>query len=1021
MGLITAFIIAGLVVALLVAFSRIGSLERQVRELRESLERVRIGAGDEVRTRGDVQRAEDVAERVERRLPAHLKPVLPAESRAAEPQTGEAVPAEPGTTPPSPSGRAQPPPIPSPRSRAAVEAAGAKYQPAAAPARPTLEERAAALLRRLGPNDPDMSWEAALGTFWLPRIAAAFLSVSAVLFLTLALQRFGPGARIGIGYGATAALMGAAYWLERRYPAYARVLYGLGLALLYLVTFATYYFPPARVIDNPLVTLILLAVIISLFIGLAQYRRSPTIAVVSLLLGHCTVGLASFTLDAPGLYSGAGIFVLSLGGAYFLLRDRWYAIAAVGMVGSYANHFVLMMESASAGLVSEFVVGMAVLSGYYLIYALAELFSHEDARQAMPNWFRSAFVSVNTACYFGLGTLLVSGFEFSEDSQHVFRYALAVVLFLLGIAYLRFRGRDTIYNAYLTKGTAALSLGLAAQFSGATLTATLAVQMVVLLVSARRSGLLVTRVLAFLVAGAAFLHGLYTGLETGLVLRESTDYAARVIQYGIAVAAFIAASLIYERTNWLVRSPKRLPVSDATLDLLWSLDLAATPSADARSEKPLGGLLFPYIYSLAAGLLYLAFAYAVTEPGERFAVYAVAALVAVVSGRSLNSPPLTVLFALPLAAAFVSGTAEALGSNPSQSGLWAGAVPLLILGWLAEPRVAGSHRSQAMFHTVPAALAVHGTAAWVAVLYFTQLYETPAQLLPIAGAAVYYAAVSAWVTPRASVLVATSVLVAAHLLWYPYSGDTDSSFHAVSWLLAGLAVAGDRVFAVRGVPIAGSVLIASCVALLTRYVYVAVGELWAPPVWALLAATAAGYGAFLRSWTAVGAAGAVSVIASVQQIANAYPTPPDTRFLVAGFLATAALWIAGERVATRVGNREIDVAKAACVAAATGLLLCLLERSPALREFYLTISWSILGFALFGIALAFREKYYRYAGLIVILLASGRVLIIDTVNLEPMPRILAWFVLGLVMLVLGFGYVKAFPPARDTAENGVEG
>ena len=64
------------------------------------------------------------------------------------------------------------------------------------------------------------------------------------------------------------------------------------------------------------------------------------------------------------------------------------------------------------------------------------------------------------------------------------------------------------------------------------------------------------------------------------------------------------------------------------------------------------------------------------------------------------------------------------------------------------------------------------------------------------------------------------------------------------------------------------------------------------------------------------------------------------------------------------------------------------------------------------VALAFHEKLYRYAGLIVILLASGRVLIIDTVNLEPMPRVLAWLVLGLVMLALGFGYVKAFPTTR---------
>lgn len=1010
MGL-TAIFILGLIIALFVAFSRIGSLERQVRELSESLERMRVTRRSET--------VQEQPEPSEKRLPAHLKPVAPMEARPPEPELDENAPIEPEpaqVTREEPTDRHEPPPVPT---QPVPPAEKSRRVAARVPDGPSFQERAAAFVRNIGPNDPNMGWETALGTYWLPRIAAVFLSVAAVLFLTLALQRFGPAARIGVGYAVTGAFFGSAFWLERKYAAYARVVYGLALALLYLVTFATYYFPPARVFDTPLITLLLLAAIISFFIGLAQYRRSPTIALVSLLLGHFTIGLASFTLDDPGLYSGAGILVLSLGGAYFLLRDRWYAIAAVGMLGSYANHFLLMMESTSEGLVAEFTLGIGVLSGYYLIYALAELFSHEEARKAMPNWFRSAFVSVNTACYFGLGTLLVAGFEFSEDSQHIFRYALAVGLFILAILYLRFRGRDPLYNAYLTKGSAALTLGLAAQFSGATLTASLAVQLVILMATARRSGLVVTRVLAFLVAGIAFLHGLYTVVDIGELDRSAAGYVPVAIQYALTVLAFLGAAQLYERTDWSARSPKKLSVSDDLRDILWQLDLVSEPSFRGKLvAKPLEGLLFPTAYAVAGTLLYMAFVYALTASGERFAAYGIAALVLVAAGRVLNSPALAAVFLLPLVSAAVSGSVEAFGNSPSYGHLLTGAMPLLALGWATEPRVVGSHRSLKPLHTAPLAFMVHAIPAWVLVLYLTQLHDPPAQLIAIAAVAVYFGGISFWVTPIAGGYVAALVLLAAHLLWYPYSTASTSSFHGVTWLLVGLAIGFDRVFTLRGLAAAGPVLVLSCIALLIRYTYVVAGDEWVPVAWVVLAVAAAGYAALTRSWAALAGAGVAGILASVQQLANAYPDPPSTTVLVAGFVATAGLWILGERIATTVGV-TMDALKGLCVAAATGLMLCLLERSPALGEFYLTISWSFLGSALFGVALAFREKFYRYAGLVVILLASGRVLIIDTVNLEPMPRVLAWFVLGLVMLVLGFGYVKAFPPTR--APGGQEG
>ena len=112
-------------------------------------------------------------------------------------------------------------------------------------------ERLKARIKNLGPNDPDMSWEMALGTYWLPRFGALAVSVVIVFLLTLALQRWGPPIRVGLGYLVSVTFLVAGWRFDRKYPGYARVLFAAGFALTYFVTFATYYVPFARLFDRP--------------------------------------------------------------------------------------------------------------------------------------------------------------------------------------------------------------------------------------------------------------------------------------------------------------------------------------------------------------------------------------------------------------------------------------------------------------------------------------------------------------------------------------------------------------------------------------------------------------------------------------------------------------------------------------------------------------------------------------------------------------------------------------------------
>ena len=74
--------------------------------------------------------------------------------------------------------------------------------------------------------------------------------------------------------------------------------------------------------------------------------------------------------------------------------------------------------------------------------------------------------------------------------------------------------------------------------------------------------------------------------------------------------------------------------------------------------------------------------------------------------------------------------------------------------------------------------------------------------------------------------------------------------------------------------------------------------------------------------------------------------------------------------------------------------------------FYLTASWSVFAFGVFAAGMVMRERMYRWLGLGVLGAAIGRVVIFDVWRLETIYRILSFFALGLVLLVLGFIYNK---------------
>ncbi|MCH1508360.1 MAG: DUF2339 domain-containing protein, partial [Akkermansiaceae bacterium] len=65
---------------------------------------------------------------------------------------------------------------------------------------------------------------------------------------------------------------------------------------------------------------------------------------------------------------------------------------------------------------------------------------------------------------------------------------------------------------------------------------------------------------------------------------------------------------------------------------------------------------------------------------------------------------------------------------------------------------------------------------------------------------------------------------------------------------------------------------------------------------------------------------------------------------------------------------------------------------------------AITGTVLLLTGLLLRSRAFRLSALVILLFSLGRVMLVDIINLDPLPRILSFITLGLGLLALGFVY-----------------
>ena len=371
--------------------------------------------------------------------------------------------------------------------RAQVEKAAAANE--ASPARAVREEKRRDL-------------ESLIGGRWFNWIGIIAVTFGVAFFLKFAFdqQWIGPGARVSLSALLGVALLYVGERLRGRgLKAYAYVLSGGGILILYLSDYAAYNF--YRLISQP-TAFVLMALVTTTAVLLSVRLSALPVAILGLVGGFLTpVLLSTGTDNEVGLFTYVALLdagVLAV--AYF---KRWRSLDFLSFAGTVA----ITLGWAFAYFTHEKVwTTLVFLTVFFLLYSLLAIF-HNVLRGRSTRWFDVALAIANATFYFGLSYLMLT--EAGLDQVTPATEALLLSIFFTGLFYTTWRwSPDDRLLRYSYVGAAAtfLTIALAIQLELHWVTMAWAVEALMLAWVGLRSGERAARHAALAVFCAAVVH-----------------------------------------------------------------------------------------------------------------------------------------------------------------------------------------------------------------------------------------------------------------------------------------------------------------------------------------------------------------------------------------------------------------------------------------------------------------------------------------------------------------------------------
>lgn len=297
------------------------------------------------------------------------------------------------------------------------------------------------------------SLEERLGANWLNKLGIVILVFGVAFFLAYQLKNLGPLGKIVVGFAVSATLLAGGLILEKRnkYQIFARAGIGGGWALTFFTTYAMYHVPATRVLSSQAIDLILMFIVAVGMVWHSLRYRSQVVTGLAFLLAFSTITISQVTV-----FSLVAIAVLAAGLVFVTSREHWAELELAGLVGVYLSHFfwvsrILHARGGSGHPFPEFFPSAALILLYWLIFRIA--YVHRTPRDEREDLLTSITAVLNSAGVLGLLKYQSAHPEWAFWAL----LALGAAEMLLAF-YVRFRRR----TAFVVLSTIATALLLAA-------------------------------------------------------------------------------------------------------------------------------------------------------------------------------------------------------------------------------------------------------------------------------------------------------------------------------------------------------------------------------------------------------------------------------------------------------------------------------------------------------------------------------------------------------------------------------
>jgi Predicted membrane protein (DUF2339) len=307
--------------------------------------------------------------------------------------------------------------------------------------------------------------EEALGANWLNKIGIVILVFGVAFFLAYQLRQVGPAGKVLVGTLVSAAMLGAGIFFERKpsYKLIGRAGIGGGWALAFFVAYATYHVPAARIFLSQAPSLFfMLAIAAGMVLHTLRYR-SQVVTGLAFLLAFSTLTISQVTVYS--LLAGA---ILAVGLVVIVGRMQWFEMEIFGIAAAYLNHWwwlrrIIEPMGAHKHAFREFYASAAILLFYWAIFRASYILRRCDERQEK--------ISIIAALLNSVGLLALLKYQ-SVHPEWAFRALLAMgtIELVLGILPVT-RRRRAAFLILATIGVTLLVAAMPFHFTGGRLDA----------------------------------------------------------------------------------------------------------------------------------------------------------------------------------------------------------------------------------------------------------------------------------------------------------------------------------------------------------------------------------------------------------------------------------------------------------------------------------------------------------------------------------------------------------------------